>query len=222
MIESRQMAASRIFGLRSPRKAPTMKTTAAVTALAIGLAGCATAPPNTPGAGVGATYTPVIDTTGVNWARYYADLDACRTFSRQIDVQQAEMNGLIGGIIAGALVGAAYGGNRRSIDYGASAGGTAGMVKSGNRALSKQETIMANCMASRGYRVLEGAAIPAASNVPSPYAQAEPPIPPAAPTVPAAAFQPTSVQGAPAAPAPRSFRPAACDWPGAKQGVGAC
>ena len=38
------------------------------------------------------------------------------------------------------------------------------------------------------------------------------------------ARQPTSVQGAPAAaPAPRAtFRPAACDWPGAKQGVGAC
>jgi hypothetical protein len=29
-------------------------------------------------------------------------------------------------------------------------------------------------------------------------------------------------QAAPAAPAPRPFRPAACDWPGAKQGVGAC
>jgi hypothetical protein len=35
--------------------------------------------------------------------------------------------------------------------------------------------------------------------------------------------QKIQVQGAaPAAPAPRPFRPAACDWPGAKQGVGAC
>jgi hypothetical protein len=157
-------------------------------AFIVGLSGCATAPPNTPGAGVGATYTPVIDTTGVNSARYYADLDSCRIFSRQINVQQAEMNGLIGGIIAGALVGAAYGGNRRSIDYGASAGGTAGMARAGNRALTKQETIMANCMASRGYRVLEGATIPAATNVPSPYAQAEPPMPPVAPAVPAAVY----------------------------------
>lgn len=33
----------------------------------------------------------------------------------------------------------------------------------------------------------------------------------------------TQVQGsAPATPAPRPFRPAACDWPNAKQGQGAC
>jgi hypothetical protein len=31
----------------------------------------------------------------------------------------------------------------------------------------------------------------------------------------------TNIQGTPAA-AARPFRPAACDWPGAKQGVGAC
>jgi hypothetical protein len=35
-------------------------------------------------------------------------------------------------------------------------------------------------------------------------------------------IQPAVVQGAPATPPPRAFRPAACDWPGAKQGVGAC
>jgi hypothetical protein len=198
-----------------------MKTTVAVTALAIGLAGCATAPPNTPGAGVGATYTPVIDTTGVNVARYYADLDSCRTFSRQIDVQNAQMNGMFAGILAGAFTAAAFGGSRRSMDQAATYGGGVGIARAGNKALGKQETIMANCMASRGYRVLEGATIPAASNVPSPYAQAEPPMPAPAPMA-APTYQPTAVQGAPAAPAPRPFRPAACDWPGAKQGVGAC
>jgi hypothetical protein len=45
--------------------------------------------------------------------------------------------------------------------------------------------------------------------------RAQPSPPPAAQT--------THVQGAaPATPAPRPFRPAACDWPNAKQGQGAC
>jgi outer membrane lipoprotein SlyB len=200
-----------------------MKTTAAITALAVGLAGCAIAPPNTPGAGVGATYTPVIDTTGVNVARYYGDLDSCRTFSRQIDVQSAQMNGMFAGILAGAFTAAAFGGSRRSMDQAATYGGGVGIARAGNRALGKQETIMANCMASRGYRVLEGATIPAATNVPSPYAQAEPPaVPAAAAPMAAPTYQPTAMQGAPAAPAPRPFRPAACDWGNVKQGAGAC
>jgi hypothetical protein len=38
----------------------------------------------------------------------------------------------------------------------------------------------------------------------------------------APAYQPAVVQRAVPAPAPRPFRPAACDWPGAKQGAGAC
>jgi len=49
------------------------------------------------------------------------------------------------------------------------------------------------------------------------------PLPLPATATPAPTYQPTAVQGAaPAAPAPHGFRPAACDWPGAKQGVGAC
>lgn len=200
-----------------------MKTTAAVAALSIGLAGCATAPPNTPGAGLGATYTPVIDTTGVNVSRYYSDLDSCRTFSRQIDVQSAQMNGMFAGILAGAFTAAAFGGSRRSMDQAATYGGGVGIARAGNRALGKQEVIMANCMASRGYRVLEGATIPAATNVPSPYAQVKPTVPAVSPTVAPVAYQPTAVQGAArAAPPPRAFRPAACDWPGVKQSAGAC
>jgi outer membrane lipoprotein SlyB len=202
-----------------------MTTTALATALALALAGCATAPPNTPGAGVGATYTPIIDTTGVNFSRYYADLDSCRTFARQIDVNQQELNGIIAGALFGAMLGAAAGGNSRYVGNTAAVGGTAGGVRAGNRALGKQETIVANCMASRGYRVLEGATIPAATNVPSPYADAGPAVvtPVAAPiNVDPSTYKAVSVQGAPAAAPPRAFRPASCDWPGVKQGQGAC
>lgn len=213
-----------------------MKALAVPAITLVALCGCAPMPPNTPGAGVGATYTPVIDTTGVNVSRYHSDLQACRSFSRQIDVSAAEMNGLIAGILYGAATGAAVGQNRRSMDYGARVGGSAGIGRAGSRAVNKQEIIMANCMASRGYRVLEGATIPAAANVPSPYLQADAaPQPVATPVLVAAPPQPiatplpvatpvtqSTAQGAPPAQASPRFRPSACDWPGVTQGIGGC
>lgn len=140
-----------------------------VTAIALAVSGCATAPPNTPGAGSGATYTPFVDMNGLDMARYSNDLAGCRSYSQQIDAGAAAMRGMIGGIILGALVGAAIGGNSRSANYGATAGGGAGLGAAGGKAVNKQETVIANCMAGRGYRVLDGATVPTNAAVPSPY-----------------------------------------------------
>jgi outer membrane lipoprotein SlyB len=137
------------------------------------VAGCATAPPNTPGAGSGDAYTPVIDMQGLDMARYSADLEGCRGYARQLDPNKKAMEALIGGIVLGALVGAAVGGNRYQAEHGAIYGGTAGVTAGGARAVLKQETIMANCMAGRGYRVLSGATIATNSTAPSPYADAQ-------------------------------------------------
>ena len=137
--------------------------------LSTALSGCATAPANTPGAGTGDTYTPFVDLQGVDPTRYSSDLDSCRSYARQIDPNKKAMEGMLGGIILGAMIGAAVGGSRYHAEHAAMAGGTAGVGAGGAKAIVKQETILANCMAGRGYRVLEGATQPTNMAVASPY-----------------------------------------------------
>lgn len=133
------------------------------------LVGCATAPPNTPGAGSGDTYTPFVDLQGVDPQRYSSDLAGCRSYAQQIDPNKAAMQGMVAGIIIGALVGASVGGSRYHAEHAAVAGGGAGLGAAGGRAVLKQETIIANCLAGRGYRVLEGATVGTNTAAPSPY-----------------------------------------------------
>lgn len=140
-----------------------------VVAVSVALSGCAAAPPNTPGAGSGDTYTPFVDVHGVDPARYSSDLASCRSYAQQIDPNKAAMQGMLAGIIVGALVGAAVGGSGRHAEYGATYGGGAGLGAAGGRAVLKQETIIANCLAGRGYRVLEGATVGTNPSAPSPY-----------------------------------------------------
>jgi outer membrane lipoprotein SlyB len=140
---------------------------AAVASLA--LVGCATAPPNTPGAGSGDTYTPFIDLQGVDPGRYSSDLAGCRSYAQQIDPNKETVQGILAGALVGAIVGASVGGSSRYSSYGANYGATVGGISSGGRAIFKQETVIANCMAGRGYRVLEGATIGTNTSAPSPY-----------------------------------------------------
>lgn len=145
-------------------------------AVSVGLSGCAAAPPNTPGAGSGDTYTPFVDVQGVDPARYSADLASCRSYAQQIDPNKQAMQGMLAGIIVGALVGAAVGGSGRHAEYGAGYGGTVGVMSGGGRAVLKQETIIANCLAGRGYRVLEGATVGTNPSAPSPYTYGAAPV----------------------------------------------
>ena len=135
-----------------------MKSVFALVPLVAMLAGCATAPPNTPGAGSGKEYTPVIDMQGINSERYMADLGDCRAYSGTINVQDASISGAIGGAIVMAAFAAMLGGNHQTNTQAATAGGFAGLSSQGAKAIGKQERIIMNCMASRGYRVLDGAA----------------------------------------------------------------
>lgn len=134
-----------------------MRLIPTVIALSMVASGCATAPPNTPGAGSGQTYTPVIDMQGVDHARYSQDLNDCRGYSRAVDSQAAGMQGAIGGAILLGVLSAALGGNGQMNSQAATAGGFAGLVGNEGRALGKQERIITNCMAMRGYRTLDGA-----------------------------------------------------------------
>lgn len=117
------------------------------------LAGCVT--PNSPGQGRGAAYTPVIDLQGVESTRYYADLSECRRYSGQIDAVGEGMTGIITGAVLGAALAGALGGSARSVNNSAVLGGAYG-GNQGVEAEKKQERIMINCMAGRGYRTLDG------------------------------------------------------------------
>jgi outer membrane lipoprotein SlyB len=139
---------------------------------ALVLAGCAHAP-NAPGTGYGDAYTPLVDTQGLDMARYSADLDSCRSMAKQINANQQEMQGMIGGAILGAALGAALGGGSRFNQQMAVAGGGGGLAGAGVRARGKQENVLANCMAGRGYRVLDVNVVTNAF-APSPYTAASP------------------------------------------------
>jgi uncharacterized protein YcfJ len=152
------------------------------------VAGCAA--PNTPGAGGGANYTPVIDLEGVIPERYSHDLAACRQYARTIN----PAGNAIAGAIIGGLIGAAIGssvsrGSRwqgSTTRFGAGYGATSGALSAGGQGVATQQRIMTNCMAGRGYRTLDGST-PAAYSGPSPYASSSPyigqPPAPAAPAV---------------------------------------
>ena len=117
--------------------------------LAMSLSACASS---------GVNHTPIID--GPKTAQYEADLNECRTLVKQGGlVDDDAKTGIAVGAAFGALSGAS---NRRysrrrsgnnvlaSAIVGALIGGVAGTYN-GHK---KEEYVLLNCMAGRGYRVL--------------------------------------------------------------------
>ena len=107
----------------------------------------------------GCTSDPIVDTKGVDPARYQADLVECRQYAEQVSVAgNAAGGGLLGGA-AGAAVGAAVGavtGNPGTgAAVGAAGGGTSGVIGGTARGVSKQERVVRNCLRGRGYSVLD-------------------------------------------------------------------
>ena len=169
---------------------------------ALALAGCASAPPNTPGAGYGKTYTPIVDMQGVDQGRYAADLNDCRHYAGMIDEGKAVLNAAIGGAILGAVVSAALGGHSyQNQQVGVAVGGGA-LARAGAAASAKQERILINCLAGRGYRPLDGGYVPVATPMaqPAPVAAAQP-VPAGQP---AALFSPAGAEMA--------IPPGTCGW----------
>ncbi len=126
----------------------------AVGVLVVMLGACAA--PNTPGAGSGYQYTPVIDLRGVDRVRYSADLSDCRGLAQSVSIGgEAASEGL-----ARAAIGAAMAAALRlppdSVGRVAEASAAGGVGKGLRVAEQRQRGIMINCMASRGYRTLDG------------------------------------------------------------------
>lgn len=109
--------------------------------------GCATQ-------GMGASYTPIIDTKGSDPVTVQADLTECQAYARQTaDAASAATAGAIGGAILGALFMAAAGG-RGYRNEAAAVGALSGGLGAAGKAETDQRTLISRCMAGRGHRVL--------------------------------------------------------------------
>jgi outer membrane lipoprotein SlyB len=108
--------------------------------IAIGLAGCSS------------TSGPIIDTKGVNMARYEQDLEDCEGYAEQVHIEQ----GVAKGAAAGAAVGGATGAvlDRSSASEGAAVGAITGAARSAQMGEREKTRVVHNCLRGRGYRVL--------------------------------------------------------------------
>ena len=121
------------------------RTIVAVVTVAL-VAGCAT---------VDQTYRPVIDTAGVNQAQLERDLVECRQFAKErLDAANGAMAGAVAGAVLGVAFGAILGASGRDLTRVAGATALGGGIGGATAADRDQRSIVANCLAGRGYRVL--------------------------------------------------------------------
>ena len=111
------------------------------------LSGCA--------ATTGANYRPIIDSKGVDFNRYEADLRECQSFATQTAsaAQSAAAGAIAGAVLGAALAAAAGGGYSRTST--ARVGAVSGAVGAGVEGERNQRTIINRCLAGRGYSVLQ-------------------------------------------------------------------
>jgi len=123
-----------------------MKRLSMVLVAALGVAGCAQ------------SYQPVVDTKGVDSARYQQDLYECRQYAEQTspagDAAVGAVAGAAGGAALGAIVGAFTGSAGTGAAIGAATGGTVGVAGGATKGINDQQTIINNCLRGRGYSVL--------------------------------------------------------------------
>ena len=124
----------------------TSLTVVAISIVAL-LSGCA--------ATTGANYRPIVDTKGVDFNRYEADLRECQAYATQTAgaAESAAAGALAGAILGGVLAAAA--GSRYSRTSNARVGAVSGAVGAGVEGERNQRTIINRCLAGRGYSVLK-------------------------------------------------------------------
>ncbi len=95
----------------------------------------------------------IIDTKGVDMQAYYQDLHECRNYASQVNTASK----VTGKVISGAVIGGAIGaitGNSDTAKRAAGVGGLLGAVKGSGQAGREKQRVIRNCLAGRGYRVL--------------------------------------------------------------------
>jgi len=113
---------------------------------AMALAACATSPSG--------GYRPLVDNPGRNFAEYNTDIEACQALAGQrAGAAQGAAAGALAGAIFGALLAAAAGGDY-SRNSAAAVGAVSGLAGGAGQGAADQRSIMARCMAGRGWNVL--------------------------------------------------------------------
>lgn len=97
--------------------------------------------------------TPIIDTQGVNMARYEADLTDCQDYADQVQVGRQTAVGAVTGAAVGGVFGAVIG-NSDTAQRGAGVGAVGGGARGAGRGLQERERVIKRCLIGRGYRVL--------------------------------------------------------------------
>jgi hypothetical protein len=109
-------------------------------------------------AGCARSYEPIIDSEGVDPARYQQDLEACRGYAEQVSVggEAAAGTGIgaVFGTALGAIAGAFGGGAGEGAAIGAGLGGVTGAAQGTASGVHGQQQVVANCLRHRGYAVL--------------------------------------------------------------------
>ena len=100
-----------------------------------------------------AGYRPVVDMQGVDSVKYEADLQECQLYAQERSpASQAAAGAAVGalfGVVLAAAMGSSY-----SRNTGAAIGAVSGGASGAAHGADSQVSIIRNCMAGRGYRVL--------------------------------------------------------------------
>ena len=97
--------------------------------------------------------TPIVDTQGVNMARYEADLADCQDYADQVQVGRQTTVGAVAGAAVGGVFGAVIG-DSDTAQRGAGVGAVGGGARGAGRGLQERERVIRRCLIGRGYRVL--------------------------------------------------------------------
>lgn len=104
------------------------------------------------------TYSPIVDTKGIDKAQYDTDLEECRAYADQVDATNEGVTngaiGAVGGAAVGAILGALGGDAGAGAAMGTAVGGLGGGGIGASKAVDRQKTIINNCLKGRGYRIL--------------------------------------------------------------------
>jgi outer membrane lipoprotein SlyB len=100
-----------------------------------------------------AVHQPVIDMLNVDPVAYDRDMAECTAYAGRIDPGASTANNAVAGAIIGAVIGAIFCGRNCAAQVGASTA-VYGAASGASGAANAQRSIVNNCMAGRGYKVL--------------------------------------------------------------------
>lgn len=100
-------------------------------------------------------YRPMLDLQGQDASHVECDLAECQAYAAQISPAKSAVANAVGGAILGALFGLAVGDHGWAARAGAQGGAIGGAISGAGNAVAARVDIVRNCMAGRGYRVLQ-------------------------------------------------------------------